>query len=437
MRAAARALGRRLLGSRLGRALTTGARRIRDAYRRQRDRLRDWRQRRRQQRAARRERENSPRAKQQRLDLIVARIRPRIQRLLARGVRQLVLRPVLAGMRAWYRLTGLAEVGGPAFTVEALLNPKASAGGGFELTDAEIRAIVRKQAEGLLDRADVIDVAARLRLIKYRAQADAVNQSLVIQGSQDIPGVVRYLRERGSALQLSAAQGGPLLLPPYTVGTGKVDRYLVGPDAEPVGEQKQKRGALNSMTMGVTKYHELVGDLKRVGLSDMDFAMALRAYSTNSHLPPSFTAEQRALVRSTHWLMFVRESVRSPANLGYAAMTTDLLARGPGAGGLDRTQAFAEYEGKRRGDRGRFPMSMVKAVPAARALKQEEAGRQKHFDASKADRDELRFRELQLGEAWARAHTGGLGILAATEDETVRKGEKLVRDFLRNFYGLT
>ncbi|MFB6891286.1 hypothetical protein ACFCX4_18495 [Kitasatospora sp. NPDC056327] len=434
--AAARALGRRLLGSRLGRALTDGARRIRDAYRRQRDRLRDWHRKRRRQRAERRARENSPRAKQQRLDLIVARVRPRIQRLLARGVRPLVLRTVLAGLRAWYRLTGLAEVGSPAFTVEALLNPRAAAGGGFELTAEELRVIIRTQAAGLLDRADVVAVAAHMRLIKHQAGADALNTPLRTEGGKDVPGAVRYLRNRGTALELSAAEGGPRVLPPYTVDWGRKDLYLVGPEGGPVSEQ-QKTGASNSQTMGVGHYHRLPGLLDAAHLTDMDFAMALRAYSLNRRLPPSFTPEQQTLVRNTHWLMFVRESVRSTANLGYAAVTTDLLARGPGAGGLDRTQVFAAYEGSRRGDRGWYPMSMRRAASAARGLEQEEAGQLSHFDAPAADRAELRFRELQLGETWALARTGGQGILATTEAETVKKGEDLVRRFLLGFYGLS
>ncbi|MFE7486114.1 hypothetical protein [Kitasatospora sp. NPDC057541] len=435
VRGAARALGRKLLGSRLGRALTNGAHRIRDGYRKQRDRLRDWQSRRRQQRAERRARENSPQAKQQRLDLIVARIRPRIQRLLARGVPQPVLGSVLAGMRAWYRLTGLSEVGSPAFTVEALLNPKEAVGGGFELTAEEVRAIIRTQAQGLLERADVIAVATHMRILKYRAGAAAGDQELRTQGRKDIPGVVRYLRNRGTDLELSAAQGGPLTLPPYRLRWGKVDRYLVGPEGGPVSEQ-QWAGAFNQITRGVGKYPEIPTDLTRVGLTDMNFAMALRAYSTNKRLPPSFTPEQQELVRNAHWLLFVRESVRNPANLGFAAMTTDLLARGPGAGGFDRDQAFAGHEGKRLGNRGLFPMSMEGAAAAAAGLEQEEAGQRTYLKSSVAERAELRLREVELGEAWAKARTGGRGILAATEAETVKKGEALVRQFLRQFYGL-
>ncbi|GAB7186583.1 hypothetical protein ATKI12_6414 [Kitasatospora sp. Ki12] len=124
VRVAARTLGRKLLNSKLGRALTNGAHKLRDGYRKQRDRLRAWHQKRQQQRAQRRAHENSPDAKKQRLELIAARVRPRIQRLLHRGVRGAVLRAMLGAMRAWYRLSSLGIEGDKHFTVTATLNPQ-------------------------------------------------------------------------------------------------------------------------------------------------------------------------------------------------------------------------------------------------------------------------------------------------------------------------
>uniref|UniRef100_UPI000670A1F6 hypothetical protein n=1 Tax=Kitasatospora sp. MY 5-36 TaxID=1678027 RepID=UPI000670A1F6 len=155
VRTAARTLGRKVLNSKLGRALTNGAHRIRDAYRKQRDRLRTWHQKRQQQRAQRRAHENSPEAKQQRLDLIVARIRPRIQSLLGRGIPTRVLGGVLGAMRLWYRLTRLdIDTTGQARLLRALLNPTA------DVTDAELLRrieilshVERRVQEVLADRA--------------------------------------------------------------------------------------------------------------------------------------------------------------------------------------------------------------------------------------------------------------------------------------------
>ncbi|SHF09688.1 eCIS core domain-containing protein [Streptoalloteichus hindustanus] len=138
VRAAGRALGRRLANTRIGRALTNGARRLRDGYRRTRDRLRDRLRRRQAQRRRDQEQRNSPAAKQRRLDLIVARIRPRLQRLLRRGVPRRILAVVLAGMRVWYRLTGLDLLGTPAREVLARLNPDEPVTDTTELLDEEI-----------------------------------------------------------------------------------------------------------------------------------------------------------------------------------------------------------------------------------------------------------------------------------------------------------
>ncbi|MEU1372438.1 DUF4157 domain-containing protein [Streptomyces triculaminicus] len=126
---AAKALGHKLKNSRVGKALANGAKKIRDAFTRQRDRLRDrWRKRqeqRRRQRDERRKRENSPEAKAERLKKIVARIRPKLVRLLERGLFEKVFAAVLRGMRIWNRLSDLAPAGGEEFDVIATLNPQA------------------------------------------------------------------------------------------------------------------------------------------------------------------------------------------------------------------------------------------------------------------------------------------------------------------------
>ncbi len=151
VRVAARTLGRKLLNSKLGRALTNGAHKIRDAYRKQRDRLRAWHQKRQQQRAERRKHENSPEAKKQRLDLIVARIRPKVQRLLGRGVSTRMLRGVLGAMRLWYRLTRLdIDTAGQARLIRALLNPQADVDNAELLRRMEILSHVEERVKEVL-----------------------------------------------------------------------------------------------------------------------------------------------------------------------------------------------------------------------------------------------------------------------------------------------
>ncbi|MFF2545545.1 DUF4157 domain-containing protein [Kitasatospora sp. NPDC058063] len=151
VRTAARALGRKVLNTKLGRALTNGAHRIRDAYRKQRDRLRAWQQKRGQQRAQRRAHENSPQAKQNRLDLIAARIRPRIQRLLHRGVRGPVLRALLAAMRVWYRLSSLGIEGDRTFAITATLNPQVKLTDALTLDERDLLAMLDELSAEILN----------------------------------------------------------------------------------------------------------------------------------------------------------------------------------------------------------------------------------------------------------------------------------------------
>ncbi|MFD8392390.1 DUF4157 domain-containing protein [Streptomyces sp. NPDC059680] len=126
-RNAARALGRKLKNSKLGRAIRNGAHKVYNAYKRKRDQLRDWwnkhKEQRKQNRDNRHKKENSPQAKEQRLERAVARIRPRAEALLRHGVPEPILRAFLGAARIWYRLTDLSMVGGESFSFKATINP--------------------------------------------------------------------------------------------------------------------------------------------------------------------------------------------------------------------------------------------------------------------------------------------------------------------------
>ncbi|MFD0428261.1 hypothetical protein ACFQ60_09380 [Streptomyces zhihengii] len=136
----------------------------------------------------------------------------------------------------------------------------------------------------------------------------------------------------------------------------------------------------------------------------------------------------------------MRESVRNPANLGYAAMLTTLI----GAGDVDWDEAFRGYQGGRNartgrwhgrrrpsriGGRGLHPMSMLGAVAAARQLVQGVVGRKKKNEKgieedsmAQQRRDELVRREIELAERWARAQTGNSEIVGETEQDVMSEG---------------
>ncbi|MFI7412595.1 DUF4157 domain-containing protein [Streptomyces sp. NPDC049627] len=78
--------------------------------------------------------ENSKESKDERLRKIVARIRPKLKRLLDKGLPAPALNATLAAMRVWNRLTSLAAKGEDDFNVVATLNPTAiAAEGEFEV----------------------------------------------------------------------------------------------------------------------------------------------------------------------------------------------------------------------------------------------------------------------------------------------------------------
>ncbi|WP_405538491.1 DUF4157 domain-containing protein [Streptomyces sp. NBC_00075] len=132
---AARTLGRKLKKSKVGKALKNGASKLRDSFKRKKDRLREDKRRQHEQKRRDQDRrkkdEKSKESKEERLRKIVARLEPKLNALLQRGIPQPVLRAVLRGLQTWYRLTGLAvNDNGESFDFTALLNPSRRFGAG-------------------------------------------------------------------------------------------------------------------------------------------------------------------------------------------------------------------------------------------------------------------------------------------------------------------
>ncbi|WP_209445585.1 hypothetical protein [Streptomyces roseochromogenus] len=165
-RNAARALGRKLKNSKLGRAIRNGAHKVYDAYKRKRDQFRDWwnkhKEDRQRKREERHKKENSPQAKSERLEKVVARIRPRIESMLRRGVRGAVLRGLLAAMRVWYRLTGLELSGGERFGILATLNPSVKVTNGLTVDEQQLLEMLNELSAEILQHPTVRAGAGRI-----------------------------------------------------------------------------------------------------------------------------------------------------------------------------------------------------------------------------------------------------------------------------------
>ncbi|MFD7106203.1 eCIS core domain-containing protein [Streptomyces celluloflavus] len=134
VRNAGKALGKKLRNSKLGKALKNSAKKARDFFKKKRDHMRDHKKtkndHKKQNREDQKKKEKSPESKESRLEKIVARIQPKLDGLLQRGVPRRILQALLSAMRTWYRLTGLETVGSTVFDIIAALNPSKKSNSG-------------------------------------------------------------------------------------------------------------------------------------------------------------------------------------------------------------------------------------------------------------------------------------------------------------------
>ncbi|WP_406343376.1 DUF4157 domain-containing protein [Streptomyces sp. NBC_01578] len=455
VRNAAKTLGKKLKKSKPGKALKNSASKLRNVFKKKRDLLRDNKKHQQDQKKQNQDRqkkdEKSKESKEARLQKIVARLRPRLDSALRRGITGRGFDAALKAARTWYRLTDLARSSEQRFDITAKLNPEKVAGGGFRLTGADLRHIVHEVSREMLLDDRVRDAAAGMRL----AKSDNGDAPLDVDSAQDFPGAVNYLRNRGQDLQVSTP-GGNRTLPPHQPDVDVMEEYRVGQGRDTVREEN-KAGETNAYTQlddvkPNSTYPNIarkLAELEKEGLTGPILATALRKFTRTGTYPDGLTRAQKKMVRELHWLMFVRESVRNPANLGFSAMMTTLIAYGDS----DWDEAFRGYQGerdaktnkwKRRkaskpGARGLHPMSMKGAVPAARQLDQGVRGRPTpDGQPSKAQRlrDELVRRETEVGERWLQTYTGRTEILGKTEQEALDEGRRIVKEYMWQYYGL-
>ncbi|MFB7469391.1 DUF4157 domain-containing protein [Kitasatospora sp. NPDC056184] len=350
VRAAARALGRKLLTSRLGRALTNGAHRIRDAYRKQRDRLRAWQRKRRQQRAERRAHENSPEAKRQRLDLVVARIRPRVQRMLARGVPRPALRAALAGMRLWYRLTDLAVRGAEHFGIVALINPEDLVLKGQDVTISrrEVLEFLHRLAKeiendpGIVKASGNVDVTQKepgsvpRHTVREPVPAPAITRKTraldpLQQKEQD---VLDFPDEQGQIASLRRTQTGDKAANKVVVGEGFLS------------EEQLSHIYLTKTTKGVKK-PGIADELTKNGQWDA-YVTFMDNFFRGRPQPSGIPKKDRTDMLKTAWLLAGQEVERDPQALVTNALVVQRLVN--------------EKEGK---NRPRVLKGVFESLPAA------------------------------------------------------------------------
>ncbi|WP_199439393.1 eCIS core domain-containing protein [Umezawaea beigongshangensis] len=149
-----RRVGKRIANSGLGRSLRNTAKKLRDRYQRARDRWRAKQRQRAENRRRRDEERNSPESKQRRLDLIVAKIKPKVQRLLSRGTGSRIHTAALAAWRLFYRLSRLVRTSGTSFGDRAQLNPEKLVVNGVSLDSEPLLKFIRDVEKDILAQRD-------------------------------------------------------------------------------------------------------------------------------------------------------------------------------------------------------------------------------------------------------------------------------------------
>ncbi|MEU1179171.1 DUF4157 domain-containing protein [Streptomyces sp. NPDC005820] len=390
-----RRLGGKLANSRLGRALRGSARRLKNLVAKGREKFKDWRRkvadRRKQNRQNRKKKPQE--SKDVRLERIVERIRPLVRGRLVKGVRAGLLRAVLAGLRLWYRMTGLAREGGDAFRVRGWLNPSRSVIDGVDSDfanrllhyihqlGAELKDEAERRAETMTDRDG--------RPIELGEPGINVQAAMRAQPTKGPRGtnIMSYKADDGKIVDVHSMQ----MMGPRT------NPHATDPSNQLVGWTVEKNGK------PIRKY-----------LSYPDFDKLLQGMTPEQRSSIAHHAGQamQGKVTSTlsgtngaelvQWFVH-QEGRRSAATFVTGAMSMDLAARGK----KDLLEVAAEY-----------PMRPVGAKKTAErvsahlrdveAHRQDPAsGRRPRVLASGRKPDQMRRRELAVVRGWL-AHTAGL-----------------------------
>lgn len=268
----AKRLGSKLAKTKVGKAIVNGAKKIRDGYRNARQKLRDWRKRLQERRRQRSEnkKKKPQESKEQRLERVAKRIQPRVAKLLHRGVRGVVLRSILAGMRLWYRLSGLAIEGGHQFRIVARLNPNAKVGNGFVVDRDRLLQFVRDLGKEILEKATPqtgsIGEGVRPGSIDPKTKQPRAIPEYRIPPGTSLPAVLQRateMKERGwgSKEILTFLHEHPAQLEEVT-GTGRSALGVGGAKALEIARQQKTGGLRNKVVSLLEEGREVRTDLK-------------------------------------------------------------------------------------------------------------------------------------------------------------------------------
>ncbi|WP_445398212.1 eCIS core domain-containing protein [Streptomyces sp. LE64] len=395
-------LGGRLSRSGLGRALKASAGKLKGLVAKGRQKFRDWRKavadRSRQNR---RDKKGHGESKDARLARIVERIRPIVRGSLGKGIRSRLLRALLAGLRAWYRITGLAREGSDAFRVRAWLNPS------------------RPVIDGV-----PADFANRLLHFIHQLGAEIAEEAARRAGSMtDAHGEPVKLGESGIDVQ-AAMRAQPTKGPrgtnvmSYTTDDGKtIDVHsiqMMGPRTNPHATDP------SNQLVGWTVERD--GKPIRKYLSYPDFDRLLQRMTPEQrssiarHAGQAMQGKVTSGLSGTNGVELVQwfvhqEGRRSPATFVTGAMSVDLAARGK----RDLLEVAAEHPMRPVGAK-KTSERLSSHLGDVEAHRQDTASGRRPRDLTSGRKpDQMRRRELAILRSWLK-HTAGLEAWVRTLD---------------------
>jgi hypothetical protein len=377
------------------------------------------------------------RKKQERLDRAVKAIKPKLARLLAKGVSNYRLTLQLRFWQVRYRLTALdvSGSGSGQTTVVARLNPESPVE----------RALI---ARGEFLRKIIHDVARELQrdpAIRAEAQRQLREFEEDPQRPVRFGGVLSWVRSARQRRRLRSPGKRVIektLLPTRAGGVIAVSEARFEQKLRRRGRSRrplEERSKFGRVVSGPGSYLEVAERLKKIAanrnMSEARLMNLLRSFARTGQVPrgPVTKVQQGQLAKIGH-LIFGRESVRTVDNTVLAAMTAELI----GAREMTIDEAFAGQRNEEfRG--GAFPMSMKGAEPAAAELQAERtqlegAVTQEEAMARRSEAAaELARREIALAARWLAWRLGAEGGEAVSDDNKLRK---LVREEMFKFYRL-
>ncbi|MGW2955201.1 eCIS core domain-containing protein [Streptomyces eurythermus] len=321
-----------------------GPRRKRDEHEGRRTDEKERAERKQEKKDRRRKQEDSKDAKDERLREIVARIRPKVSGLLARGTPRPALRAALAAMRMWYRLSSLTTGGGDRFDIEAVLNPKEVVleALGITIPRRELLEFLQDLAARLEDDPTMVGLSANVHL---EAKQPGVVPRHTVNAPTPAPAITRITRAMTPLSQQeqevlsvfdeglpqipgpSSAENAPPAVRRQQTGERAAHKIVTG---EGIAQEEQSAHSYRTATRRDRK----TGERKKVlGIAD-EFTAKGEWDEAITYLDNHFRGKpqsndldriQRVNLLKDAWIIGIQEAERDPMALVSNAMVVQRL----------------------------------------------------------------------------------------------------------------